>query len=105
MLAAKEEDQTDDQSDNMFGQPPLLKGEDRKRYFSLRAALAAAVKPTTVFDWMMVVDQTDKYWEEMRYKRNCAALIESAYVEAFEHLVGPFCTIPDVPSAIARDYY
>ena len=75
--------------DDLFGKPSLIKGEDEDRYLRLRAAVEAEIKPKTVFDWMMVNDQTDKYWEELRYKRGSAALIDTAHVEALASLLRP----------------
>lgn len=75
--------------DDLFGKPSLIKGEDEDRYLRLRAAVEAEIKPKTVFDWMMVNDQTDKYWEELRYKRGSAALIDTAHVEALATLLSP----------------
>jgi hypothetical protein len=75
--------------DDLFGKPALINGEDEDRYLRLRAAVEAEIKPKTVFDWMMVKDQTDKYWEELRYKRGSAALIDSAHVEALASLLSP----------------
>jgi hypothetical protein len=75
--------------DDLFGKPSLINGEDEGRYLRLRAAVEAELKPKTVFDWMMVNDQTDKYWEELRYKRGSAALIDSAHIEALATLLDP----------------
>jgi hypothetical protein len=38
---------------------------------------------------MQVREQTDKIWEELRYKRNSAALIDSFHVEALASLLSP----------------
>jgi hypothetical protein len=64
------------------------------------------INPKTIFDWMMVRDLTDKYWEELRYKRSAAALIDSAFREALESLVGPIAKLTTrIPQAITRQYY
>jgi hypothetical protein len=95
----------DNQSGDLFGEPALIEGESKELYSQLRAAVIKIIQPKDAFDWMMVDDQTDKYWEEQRYKHGAAALIEGAYPEALENLMGPFCQMPDVPSQIASDYY
>ncbi len=59
---------------------------------------------------MMVNDQTNKYCEELRLRRNAKDLIEGACIEAFASLVAPYIS-PRVlmkvrsPSEIARLYY
>jgi len=78
-----------DELDDIFGKPALLKGEDRERYARLQAAVEADIKPKNIFDRMLVREQTDKYWEELRYKRSSAALIDSAQVEALASLLAP----------------
>jgi hypothetical protein len=88
----------------LFGDPPLIKGEDSERYFKLLDAVAHSVEPKTVYDLMMVKDITDKYWEEIRLRRSAAALIDGAYVKALALLLEPFCSMPDVPTDIARRY-
>ena len=67
-------------------------------------AVVHSVEPKTVYDLMMVKDITDKYWEEIRLRRSAAALIDGAYVDALALLLEPFCSMPDVPTDIARRY-
>jgi hypothetical protein len=74
-------------------------------YSLLRAEIIKVIQPKDVFDWMMVDDQTNKYWEEHRYKGGAAALIEGAYPIALESLISPFCQIPEVPSQVVSAYY
>lgn len=71
----------------------------------LRTEVIKVIQPKNVFDWMMVNDQTDKYWEEHRYKGGSAALIEGAYPAALESLLGAFCGDFDPASQVVRDYY
>jgi hypothetical protein len=75
--------------DDLFGEPPLLEGEDKQRYLRLYAAVEADIQPKSFFDQMQVREQTDKIWEELRYKRSSAALIDSVHVEALASLLGP----------------
>jgi hypothetical protein len=75
--------------DDIFGEPALLEGEDSKRYLDLYAAVEAEIQPKNIFDRIEVRELTDKIWEELRYKRSSAALIDSAYVEALGILLTP----------------
>jgi hypothetical protein len=75
--------------DDLFGAPALLEGEDRERYARLFAAVESEIEPKNFFEVMQVREQTDKIWEELRYKRSSAALIDSALVEALASLLDP----------------
>jgi len=90
---------------DFFGEPALIEGESGELYSLLRAEIIKVIQPKDVFDWMMVDDQTDKYWEEHRYKGGAAALIEGAYPNALEILISPFCKMFEVSSQVASDYY
>src|ERR1700738_3920221 len=75
--------------DDIFAEPALLEGEDSKRYLDLYSAVEAEIQPKNIFDRIEVRELTDKIWEELRYKRSSAALIDSAYVEALATLLTP----------------
>jgi hypothetical protein len=75
--------------DDLFGKPAFIKGEVEDRYWRLHAAVEADIKPKGIFDRIMIRELTDKYWEELRYKRGSAALIDSAHVEALASLLSP----------------
>jgi hypothetical protein len=90
---------------DFFGEPALIDGESKELYSFLRTEVIKVIQPKNVFDWMMVNDQTDKYWEEHRYKGGSAALIEGAYPAALESLIGAFCGDFDPASQVVRDYY
>jgi hypothetical protein len=60
MLAENQEDSAISQMDDLFGEPPLIKGEDTARYSRLLAAIAHEMKPETVFDKIHVREFTDK---------------------------------------------
>src|ERR1035437_5481058 len=95
-----------DPAADLFGEPALIKGEDKERYMSLFAMVEADMKPKTFLDRMMVQEQTNKIWEEQRLRSNAAALTEGAFPEALEILLRPFCDITTgTSSAIARNYY
>ena len=85
-------DQVDDtisQFEDLFGKPPLLEGEDAERYQRLCTEVIRELKPKSFSDFVNAKDQIDKIWEEQRYKRTSAALIDSAHVEALAILLGP----------------
>jgi hypothetical protein len=110
MLAENQGDSAISQMDDLFGEPPLIKGEDTARYSRLLAAIAHEMKPETVFDKIHVREFTDKLWQQQRCKQSAVSLVEEAYIEALASLLRPFNppTISmgeDVASEMARDYY
>ena len=90
-------------ADDLFGEPPLMKGENRDRYFRLLAAVSHQIQPKTFFDKLLVRELTDKTWEQQRCKHSVAALVEGAYIEALASLLGPFIgpTFGDVATEMA----
>lgn len=60
----------DPQMCDLFGEPPLLKGEDKERYLRLLALVEDQIRPKTIFEKMLVRDLTDKYWEQLRCKQS-----------------------------------
>jgi hypothetical protein len=94
---------------DLFGQPPLVKGEDIERYFRLLAALEHEIKPETVLDEMLVRDLADKFWEQQRCKQSVASLIEGCYIQALADLLrpypGPLPNLENPPLKIAQKYY
>ena len=59
----------DNQQDDLFGEPPLIKGEDSARYYRLFAEIKHEIKPETVFDKIRVRELADKLWQQQRCKR------------------------------------
>jgi hypothetical protein len=105
-----QEDSAISQIDDLFGAPPLIKGEDTARYWRLHAAIAHEMKPETVFDKIRVREFADKLWQQQRCKQSAASLVEGAYIEALASLLRPFIppaiSIGEEPaSEMARDYY
>ena len=74
---------------NRRAKPPLLEGEDVEHYRRLCAEVTRELKPKSFSDFLNAKEQIDKIWEEQRYKRTSAALIDSARVEALAFLLGP----------------
>ena len=98
------------QMDDLFGEPPLIKGEDSARYYRLFAEIKHEIKPETVFDKIRGRELADKLWQQQRCKRSAASLVESAHIEALASLLRPFNppTISmgeDAATEMARDYY
>jgi hypothetical protein len=99
------------QMSDLFGEPPLIRGENRARYDRLFAAAEHQIQPKDLFDKILVYELTNKMWEQQRCKQSVAALVEGAYIEALASLLGPFiipAMVPidgDAATAMARDYY
>jgi hypothetical protein len=111
MLAKDQENPAVSNFDDLFGPPPLIKGEDTARYSRLLNAIEHEVKPATIFDKIRVRELTDKLWQQQRCKQNAVSVVEGAYIEALASLLRPFNppTIisigEDTASETARDYY
>jgi hypothetical protein len=75
---------------DMFGKPPLIKGENAEDYWRLWDAFAADHNPKTLSEFIVVNDLAHKYWEQLRLRRYSPALIESSCIEALEYLIRPF---------------
>lgn len=73
-------------SDDFFGQPPLLQGEDEAAYFGLLEKVRASVKPRDVLEEIATRDFVDITWEILRLRRmrqplidvECASIIKNA---------------------------
>jgi hypothetical protein len=94
---------------DLFGPPPLMKGEDHDRYLRLLAAVKHQIQPKDFFGDLLVKELTDKMWEQQRCKSGVAALVEGAYIEALTSLLGPFLPrgicLEDPAVEMARNYY
>jgi hypothetical protein len=106
MSSDKSEHENIDQLQDLFEEPPLLKGEDKARFMKLRAAVEAEHKPKTFSEKLNAHAQAIKLWEEQRLRRYAAALRDGAFVEALQSLLEPICqgTIENA-AAIALDYF
>jgi hypothetical protein len=90
VLTKSNEESAQNLIDDLFGPPPLIKGEDLARYRRLHSAIEHEIKPKTFSDKVYVREMTDKLWEQQRYKQNTASLVEAAHVEALASLLRPF---------------
>jgi hypothetical protein len=66
----------------LFGEPPLVEGEDPKGYWGLVQAVANDRKPKGFMEWTDVFDFTNKIWEEQRLRRASAGVISGALLKA-----------------------
>src|SRR5712664_650510 len=90
----------------LLGEPPILPGESENRYAALRAEVERTINPKNIFEQMRVQTLTDTMWEEMRYKRFGAKLIDGARVNALAVLLTPFMSFfRQHATSAARDYY
>jgi hypothetical protein len=101
-----------DPIDDLFGAPPLIRGEDLARYERLLAAIEHEIKPKTIFDKIRVRELTLKYWELQRCQQNVVALVEGSRIEALANLLRAFIEPAfmsfgdeDAACKMARDHY
>ncbi len=111
MSNENQEDTAADLMNDLFGPPPLMKGEDAARYWRLHAAIVHEIKPETLFDQIRVREFADKLWQQQRCKQSAASIVEGAYIGALASLLRPFYPPPmisigeDAASEMARKYY
>ena len=84
-----------DEFEFLFGKPPLLEGEDLDHYMRLRQAIVDGLNPKTVFDLINAHDQVNKLWEERRYRRAAAALINGGMQSAVKYFLKSIYDMPD----------
>ena len=53
----------------LFGDPPLLRGEDNGLYYTLMDHFTKLVEPKDIIEWWWVKDMTDHTWEIRRLRR------------------------------------
>ena len=111
MLADNRESSAAGHLDDLFGPPPLMKGEDETRYSRLLAAIEHDFKPQTILDKICVHEFADKLWQQQRCKQSGVSIVEGAYIEAMATLLRSFSSRPlmeisEAPEMkMARDYY
>jgi len=62
----------------LFGDPPLLRGEDVGLYNELMGQFAKIVEPKDMIEWWWAKDITDHTWEIRRLRRFKALFVEVA---------------------------
>jgi hypothetical protein len=60
----------------IFGEPPLIRGEDDGLYHTLMEQFIKLVEPKNVIEWVWVKDLTDHTWEIGRLRRYKVHFIE-----------------------------
>jgi hypothetical protein len=76
-----------DELEGLFGDPPLLEGEDPDLYWGLLAALIKDRKPQSFTEWTNVHDTVNKLWEEQRLKRASTGLMRGEMFDAMYHFL------------------
>src|SRR5712664_4640529 len=105
-MSHSEDNNRDRDLAGLLGEPPILPGESENRYAALRGEVERTINPKTIFEQMRVQTLTDTIWEEMRYKRFGAKLIDGARVNALALLLTPFMSFfRQHATSAARDYY
>lgn len=67
--------------------PPLLKGESLREYFSLFSALVSDVAPTDIVEWLWLVQFSDCTWEIFRNRRFRALIVDLQRGAAYGALI------------------
>ena len=67
-----------DESARFFGPQPLIAGEDQAQYEAMRDQVSGAVGPLDFLDEIWVNDIANLVWEELRWRRLKAALLQAA---------------------------
>jgi hypothetical protein len=60
----------------IFGDPPLLEGEDTQAYDDLLAQVSGAVKPSDIIEEIWIRDVVDLTWEILRWRQIRVSVIE-----------------------------
>ena len=80
--------------DEIFGPPPLIRGENLVAYQSLYNSVRAALKPTDVIDELSARDLVDVYWDILRLRRLRAKLLTTDAHLGVRTLMEPLSTRP-----------
>ena len=79
---------SDDLSE-IFGDAPLLSGEDRQAYQSLKERLFASVRPADAIEQIWVYDILNFTWETKRLRRLKVKLMAASSYEGISQLLKP----------------
>ena len=66
----------------MFGEPPLLEGEDRAAFDELYNRVCSAVNPTDILEEMFIFEVICSEWEVLRWRRLKLSLMRARAVKA-----------------------
>jgi len=65
-----------DDIQDLFGDPPVLRGEDENLYDTLMVQFTKLVEPKDLIEWWWVKDLTDHSWEIRRLRRFKVLFVE-----------------------------
>jgi hypothetical protein len=95
----------------LLGPSWLVEGEDAQLYEDLLAAVASAVKPTDLVDWLLLKDFVDLTWEIQRNRRNRESLMRMGRRAAMKSILvsilpgqGPLRITADEASLLASNW-
>jgi hypothetical protein len=71
----------------LFGEPPLLAGEDAAAYDEFLARIRAVVNPVDVIDEMFIADVASLEWEVLRWRRLKWTLMQATGLEALRRFL------------------
>ncbi len=71
---------------NVFGEPPLLAGEDAAAYLELSEKIYDAINPQDAIEELWARDVVDLFWDSLRLRRLKVKLIAGAKREALKRL-------------------
>jgi hypothetical protein len=75
-----------DDIQDLFGDPPVLRGEDENLYDTLMVQFTKLVEPKDLIEWWWVKDLTDHSWEIRRLRRFKVLFVEVKRDQAHENL-------------------
>jgi hypothetical protein len=78
----------------IFGEPPLIEGEDDGLYHTLMGEFITLVEPKNLMEWLWAKDLTDHTWEILRLRRYKVHII-ALQRELVAHNRGMFATLRD----------
>ena len=71
----------------LFGQPPVLEGEDPAAYEELRARICAAIEPVDTLEEMFTADIVSLQWAVSRWRRLKWTLVQTTALKALQHFL------------------
>jgi hypothetical protein len=92
----------------LLGPSWIVEGEDAQLFEDLLAAVALAVKPMDLVDWLLVKDFVDHTWEIQRNRRNRESLMRFGRVAAMTSILESIITwreFSESPSVLAMNWF
>ncbi len=71
------------------GPPPRLKGENAADYDDLLARISGHLKPSDIIEEIWVREFVDLSWENLRWRRSLARLLDAALPKVLEEILQP----------------